>query len=46
MSKCLFCYKELGTGQEGDYHSKCNKAFYGTVYHPALPYRLSEMEKF
>ena len=45
MSKCLYCYKELGANDTGDYHKKCIKAFYGTKSAPALPYRLDEMEK-
>ena len=45
MRKCLYCYKELDTMNEGDYHPKCNKVFYGTEYAPVLPYQLSEMEK-
>jgi len=45
MRKCLFCYQELDTAQTGDYHMKCNLAFYGTKYAPILPYQLSEMEK-
>ncbi len=45
MSKCLYCYKELDTLHENDYHPKCIKAFYGTEYAPILPYQLSEMEK-
>ncbi len=45
MRKCLYCYKKLDEKQEGDYHAKCIKAFYGTTHAPALPYRLSDMEK-
>jgi serine/threonine-protein kinase HipA len=45
MSKCLYCYKELGANDTGDYHKKCIKAFYGTKSAPALPYQLDEMEK-
>jgi serine/threonine-protein kinase HipA len=45
MTKCLYCYKELDTNDIGDYHAKCIKAFFGTMYAPALPYRLDEMEK-
>jgi serine/threonine-protein kinase HipA len=45
MRKCLYCYKQLDEKHEGDYHPKCIKAFYGTEHAPALPYRLSEMEK-
>lgn len=43
MSKCLYCYKALDTGQV-DYHTKCVHAFFGTKHPPILPYRLSEME--
>jgi serine/threonine-protein kinase HipA len=45
MTKCLYCYKELDENDPGDYHARCIKAFYGTKYAPALPYRLNEMEK-
>jgi len=45
MPKCLYCYKELDANDAADYHPKCIKAFYGTKYAPALPYRLDEMEK-
>ena len=45
MHKCLYCYKEMDAQQEGDYHPKCSKAFFGTTHPPALPYRLSEMEQ-
>ena len=45
MTKCLYCYKELAQNDAGDYHPKCIKAFYGTKFAPALPYRLDEMEK-
>ena len=45
MSKCLYCYHEMDASQDGDYHPKCSKAFYGTTNVPVLPYRLSEMEK-
>jgi len=45
MPKCLYCYKELDAIDIGDYHPRCIKAFFGTKYAPALPYRLDEMEK-
>lgn len=45
MKKCLYCYNEISDPHEGDYHPKCSKIFFGTPYPPALPYRLSEMEK-
>lgn len=44
MSKCLYCYKELGL-ETGDYHAKCSKAFFGTATPPALPYRMEDMER-
>ena len=44
MHKCLYCYKEINGEQEGDYHPKCSKAFFGTIYPPLLPYNLWEME--
>lgn len=45
MRRCLSCYMELDPKHQGDYHPKCNKAFFGTKHAPVLPYRLSEMEK-
>ena len=45
MRKCLYCYQEMDENLEGDYHPPCIKAFYGTTWAPALPYRLSEMEQ-
>lgn len=45
MRKCLYCYQELEHNLEGNYHPPCNKAFFGTTWAPALPYRLSEMEQ-
>jgi serine/threonine-protein kinase HipA len=45
MGKCLYCYKELEAPNDGNYHPKCSKAFYGSVDTPILPYRLSEMAK-
>jgi len=45
MSRCLYCYKEIDTAVNGDYHPECIKTFYGTKNAPALPYRLDEMEK-
>jgi serine/threonine-protein kinase HipA len=45
MSRCLYCYHELVAAGNGDYHPECIRAFYGTKYAPALPYRLDDMEK-
>jgi serine/threonine-protein kinase HipA len=44
MTKCIYCYKALDTG-EGDYHGRCIKKFYGTKSAPALPYHLKDMEQ-
>jgi len=45
MPKCLYCYKEMGLHDTGDYHAKCIKAFYGTKFAPELSYHLDEVEK-
>jgi serine/threonine-protein kinase HipA len=45
MSKCLYCYEEIDTTGNPDYHGKCIKAFYGTTLAPTLPYRLDDMEQ-
>lgn len=45
MSKCLYCYKELESINEGDFHSDCSKLFFGTKKAPTLPYRMADMEK-
>ncbi|MFZ4522693.1 MAG: HipA domain-containing protein [Bacteroidales bacterium] len=45
MYKCLYCYQEIDATVAVDYHPECIKAFYGTTFAPALPYRLDEMEK-
>lgn len=44
MHRCLYCYQLLSENHV-DYHPKCIKAFFGTKQAPALPYRLSDMEK-
>ncbi|HRB72197.1 MAG TPA: HipA domain-containing protein [Flavobacterium sp.] len=44
MRRCLYCYQELDS-LEGDYHAKCNKAFFGSNEAPILPYRLEDMAK-
>lgn len=45
MSKCLYCYKELESINEGDFHPDCSKLFFGTKKAPTLPYRMADMEK-
>ena len=44
MSKCLFCYKELGPG-EVDFHKSCCKKFFGTATAPSLDYTRAQMEE-
>lgn len=41
MSKCLYCCKEISTGD--DFHSKCSKEFFGVDQSPKITYTLSEM---
>jgi serine/threonine-protein kinase HipA len=43
MSKCLYCYKELGEG-EVDFHKRCSKKFFGIPTAPELPYSLDELD--
>ena len=43
MSKCLYCYKELGEG-EVDFHKICSKKFFGVPTAPELPYSLDELD--
>lgn len=43
MSKCLFCYKELGQG-EVDFHKSCCRKFFGTATVPVLDYTREEMD--
>ena len=43
MSKCLYCYKELGEG-ELDFHKACSKKFFGVPTAPELPYSLDEVD--
>lgn len=37
MSRCLYCYKELGEGMK-DFHPACARKFFGTRTAPELPY--------
>lgn len=45
MRRCLYCYQELEATNSGEYHTKCNKSFYGTEEAPTLSYRLEDMAK-
>ena len=44
MSKCLYCYKELESGQT-DFHSLCSRKFFGTTTPPILPYSRENISK-
>ena len=44
MSKCLYCYRELGPG-EVDFHKSCCRKFFGTDTAPSLDYTREEMDK-
>ncbi|KAB4944197.1 type II toxin-antitoxin system HipA family toxin, partial [Bacteroides thetaiotaomicron] len=37
MSRCLYCYQELGEG-ETDFHPQCGKKIFGSKTVPLLPY--------
>ena len=43
MSKCLYCYKELGPG-EVDFHKTCCRKFFRTSTVPRLDYTRAEMD--
>ena len=44
MSKCLYCYRELDSG-EVDFHKECVKKFFGTSEAPAFDYSRDEMDE-
>lgn len=44
MSKCLYCYKELGPG-EVDFHKSCCWKFFGTATAPSLDYTRAQMDE-
>ena len=44
MRKCLYCYQRLAETEQGDYHARCSKAFFGNAVAPLLPYRFDELE--
>lgn len=43
MSNCLFCYKDLGKGEQ-DFHTSCSKKIFGQPTPPALPYSQKDLE--
>ena len=44
MCKCLYCYKELESGQV-DFHPSCAKKMFGTKEQPRLDYTQADMER-
>ena len=44
MCKCLYCYKELGEGQN-DFHPGCARKFFGTKDVPLLEYKHEDLDK-
>ena len=44
MSKCLYCYQELGKGQM-DFHPGCARKFFGSETAPLLPYTRDNMSE-
>ena len=43
MCKCLYCYKELGEGQN-DFHPGCARKFFGTKDVPLLEYKHEDLD--
>lgn len=43
MSKCLYCYNQLASGD--DFHAACSMAFFGTESPPIIEYSLMEMNE-
>lgn len=41
MSKCLYCYKEVASGD--DFHTECSLLFFGVEKAPKIEYTLDEM---
>lgn len=44
MCKCLYCYKELESGQI-DFHPSCAKKMFGTKEQPLMEYTQADMER-
>ena len=44
MSRCLYCYRELG-GDETDFHSRCARKMFGSRTVPLLPYVKEEVAR-
>lgn len=44
MSKCLFCYRPLKTGEK-DMHSACCEKFFGTTALPTFDYTIRQLDR-
>lgn len=44
MSRCLYCYQELGEG-ETDFHPQCGKKIFGSKTVPLLPYTKADIKQ-
>lgn len=42
--KCLLC-NELLVGEDGDFHTACNKKFFGQLNTPVLSYKLEDLQQ-
>jgi len=43
MSKCLYCYKDVDSGN--DFHTACSLSFFGTETPPKIEYSLEDMNE-
>ncbi len=44
-STCLYCLQPLEGGQNGDFHPKCSRIFFGNPKSPELPYALADLHE-
>lgn len=44
MSKCLFCYRPLKTGEK-DMHPACCEKFFGTTALPTFDYTIRQLDR-
>lgn len=40
-NRCLYCYEPLDN--EGDFHAKCSRVFFGSKTPPSIPYSIDQM---
>ena len=43
--KCLYCYEPLDNSLAGDFHERCNVAFFGSKQTPVFEYSLNQMSE-